>query len=240
MVIGKEVGESNTPHLQIYVEFSKAVYFNTIKKCLPTVHIEQAIASSQKNIEYCTKDNDYVIIGTPREQGKRNDLESFVHSVDTGMSKSDLIDEHPAVMCKYPKFYDTIKIARCEEKSKQRTEPPKIHILIGKPGSGKTRQVYDNHPIEDIYVVNHGDGSSSSLWFDGYYGQKVVLFDDFYGWVRYDLMLRLLDRYPLQVQTKGGYTWWCPEVIYITSNKNLDEWYPNITDKSALFRRVAS
>lgn len=35
----------------------------------------------------------------------------------------------------------------------------------------------------------------------GYVGQPTVVFDDFYSWFPYDFILRLLDRYPLVVNT---------------------------------------
>lgn len=39
--------------------------------------------------------------------------------------------------------------------------------IYGKPGSGKTRSVYDNNNIEDIYKP---DISQDKIWFDGYNG----------------------------------------------------------------------
>lgn len=59
-VIGKEVGESGTPHLQGYVEFKAQVYFTTLKKLAPTAHWEKAKGNREQNIKYCTKDGDFV------------------------------------------------------------------------------------------------------------------------------------------------------------------------------------
>lgn len=59
-IIGKEVGESGTPHLQAYVYYENAVSFNTIKTVVPTAHIEKAKGNPQKNFEYCSKDGDFV------------------------------------------------------------------------------------------------------------------------------------------------------------------------------------
>lgn len=58
-IIGREVGESNTPHLQCYVQFHSAKDFSVIKKALPKAHIEKAKGSLKQNYEYCSKDGNY-------------------------------------------------------------------------------------------------------------------------------------------------------------------------------------
>ncbi|KAF8766420.1 Replication-associated protein like [Argiope bruennichi] len=55
-------------------------------------------------------------------------------------------------------------------------------------------------------------------------------------WEHFDL--RLLDRYPLKVPIKGSYAEFNSEIIYITSNQHWSEWYPNIPNKDALWRRI--
>lgn len=64
-IIGKEVGESGTPHLQGYVEF--------IKKCRPKnlfsekIHWEKAKGSALDNANYCSKDGNVILLrGMPR------------------------------------------------------------------------------------------------------------------------------------------------------------------------------
>jgi len=59
-IIGKEVGESNTPHLQIYVEYVNARSFNYIKNICNRLHIEKARGNRMENFSYCSKDNNYI------------------------------------------------------------------------------------------------------------------------------------------------------------------------------------
>lgn len=58
-VIGKEIGEEGTPHLQGYVCFEKPKRFTELKKLDVRIHWEKC-----RNIDasktYCMKDNDYV------------------------------------------------------------------------------------------------------------------------------------------------------------------------------------
>lgn len=59
-VIGQEVGENGTPHLQGYCRLKNRLRFNQIKDIMPTAHIEKCRGSEQQNIVYCTKDNKFV------------------------------------------------------------------------------------------------------------------------------------------------------------------------------------
>lgn len=59
-IIGKEVGEEGTPHLQIYVDFKGGRTFSRMKKINDRLHIEPAKGSFKQNIVYCSKDGDYI------------------------------------------------------------------------------------------------------------------------------------------------------------------------------------
>jgi len=58
-VMGKEIGENNTPHIQGYVENKHVIDFNTLKKINNRWHLEKAKGSKEDNYKYCTKDNQY-------------------------------------------------------------------------------------------------------------------------------------------------------------------------------------
>jgi len=59
-------------------------------------------------------------------------------------------------------------------------------------------------------------------WFDGYDGQPVTIIDDFRSkGVRFSFVLRLLDRYPLSVEFKGGFVNWAPRYIFITTPNDV-------------------
>lgn len=55
-VMGKEVGEKGTPHIQGYLEAKNAIRFNTLKKMMPTAHIEKAKGTREDNLTYCSKE----------------------------------------------------------------------------------------------------------------------------------------------------------------------------------------
>lgn len=55
-------------------------------------------------------------------------------------------------------------------------------------------------------------------------------------------MLRLLDRYPFNVQFKGGSLPFTSKKIYITSNQEPRTWYKNVPneDYTPLIRRITT
>jgi len=76
-------------------------------------------------------------------------------------------------------------------------------------------------------------------WWDDYDGTQDVLIDEFYGGFRWTYLLNLLDRFPMRVETKGGYVNFAPKRIFITSNRHPSTWYSHeYADVGALMRRI--
>lgn len=221
-------------HFQGYLELSRAAGLNSVKKILgsPSAHLERRAGSQQCAINYVQKEDSRIdgtsyILGNKKEQGKRNDIAAALEKLKVGVKIVDIIEEMPSML----------RLDRHLERQQQRMIQPRdfqtnVEVLIGEPGSGKTRYVHDNH--KDVYVVP--EASSGTQYFDGYIGQETVLIDDFNGNIRYNLLLQLLDRYPMRVNTKGGYCQWRPKTVYITSNYDIDLWYQ--LDVTALKRRI--
>jgi len=59
-IIGSEVGESGTPHLQGYVEFKKKARPMGFFSALKTIHWEKCKGSKEDNIKYCSKEGKVV------------------------------------------------------------------------------------------------------------------------------------------------------------------------------------
>lgn len=59
-IIGKEVGEKGTPHLQGYINFSKKCRLTALKKFNNKIHWEKCKGTEDENIEYCSKDGNYL------------------------------------------------------------------------------------------------------------------------------------------------------------------------------------
>lgn len=93
--------------------------------------------------------------------------------------------------------------------------------LSGSTGVGKTRAAIEfaTKHKQDYWMSNE-----DLKWFDGYRGQRIAIFDDFrWKHCTFSFLLRLLDRYELQVPVKGGFVRWNPEIIFVTTPKNPRE-----------------
>ncbi len=59
-VLGKEVGENGTPHIQGYIESKSPMLFTSMKKLLPRAHWEKGKGNTEQNLNYCSKDGNFV------------------------------------------------------------------------------------------------------------------------------------------------------------------------------------
>lgn len=232
LVYGEEVGDSGTPHLQGYVAFIARKTFNSVKRALPNgSHIEAIKGSPARNVEYCKKDGVFTEFGTPPiGRGQRSDLQVLTERIKSGATFADIENEFPAHALRYRRNI----LASIRDKQPVRDWETEVVVYWGRTGTGKTRQVFQFHNRDAIYI-HPGD-----KWFDGYQGQPVALFDDYCGNFKLTYLLKLLDRYPWRVPVKGDYVQWAPRIIYFTSNKDPHDWYANALEEhqNALFRRI--
>lgn len=243
MVYQVECGnEKKTKHVQGYVVWSAPRNMTWIKKHFSnTAHLEIARGTDEQNVAYCTKsetriDGPYEF-GERVKPGKRSDIHELRDEINKGKHWEQLVDDDRFVtLCaKYPKFIDRLHARNLSVKSATFREVL-VTVLHGPAGTGKTSYVYSKHEANSVYKL---DGwKKDSLWFDGYNGQDVLLIDDFYGWIKYSLLLKLLDGYQTRLEVKGGFTYAMWTKVYITSNKSPCEWYKNKGLTEALERRL--
>lgn len=226
-----QLERGSTDHLQGYVQLAKRARLSAMKKINAEAHWEPRKGTHDQAKAYCTKEDTRVEgpweYGEPTTvPGQRNDIRAAVKRT-LEADESTVIDEYPEVYCKYYRALREIK----RIKTSNRNFKTDVYIIYGEPGSGKSSYCMQQDP--NAYWKPKGN------WWDGYTGQHTVVIDEFYGWLPFDFLNRLLDRYPLIVETKGGSANFVSKVIYITSNKHPREWYSqgDIAYK-ALSRRV--
>lgn len=144
--------------------------------------------------------------------------------IDDGAHDAELYDEHFGEMLRYGKAFERYRVA---VRSKHRTWQTTAIALFGPPGTGKSKHAWDlaiaNYGEDDVYPLSLEGGDT--VWWDGYCGQKCVIVEEFYGQMKIAYLLKLLDRYPLLVQTKGGMTPFVASMIIFTSNEHPKMWY---------------
>ena len=67
LIIGKETGDSGTPHLQGYCEFKNKVRPLEMKLGHGKIHWEKARGSREENEQYCSKENVLIKYGFPKD-----------------------------------------------------------------------------------------------------------------------------------------------------------------------------
>lgn len=223
LICGLEKGEKGTTHLQGYVQFKQKKTLATVKSFWPRAHLEIAKGKPDQNVQYCSKEKHVHDHGTLQAgQGARNDLNDIKKLIDEGSSWQQLRESNYALSIRYRRALQQ----DLRDQRKHRTWPTRLFIHWGHTGTGKSRYCNDNFP--SAYWKTRGE------WWDGYEGHEVVIIDEFYGWLPIGEMLRLCDRYPLQVPVKGGFEKFVAKEIHITSNKPWTEWWPNVTNTSVL------
>jgi len=221
-VIGQEVGDQGTKHLQGAGCLKKQMSFSTLKGIFPKAHLEIMRGTPQQNMEYCSKEDPVAFIhGELPAPGKRTDLNDVALAVQGGSTLVELAQSHPVMIVKYFKGLNVLR-SLCSHK-RTPDQPPRVYWLFGPTGTGKTRQAYD------YGCATYGEDQTLILpdatlqWFDTYDGQQCVIIDDFRSKrVNFSLLLRVLDRYPLSVPIKGAYVNWIPACIIITTPYDTD------------------
>lgn len=238
IVWGSETGESGTVHLQGFVYFKNKRSFKATKEAIGTrCHLEKTKGTPGEAADYCKKEGLFEEFGTLPVQGRRNDLTGICEQLKAGKRLAEVADLFPEQWIKFHRGIESW--ANITGQAKKRDFKTEVRVLVGPPGVGKSRRVYDDAARESYRVY---EKPMDSAWWDGYDHEEIVVFNDFYGNYPYHALLTLLDRYPLQVPIKGTYRQFNSKRIYITSNKSVREWYsedkfPNI---DALYRRITS
>lgn len=217
LIVGKEVGESGTPHLQCYFKFKNARTFASLKKEMgDKAHIEKAAGNAQHNQAYCSKGGDYIEKGVLPIQGKRTELvECLKLAKEEGLKRA--AEEYPATMIRYHKGITYVRDLGFDERDWEMF----VIVLHGDSGSGKTTLAHELAHLNGGTAYYKPDGE----WWDRYDGQSTVILDDFYGGIKFSFLLKLLDSKPLLIPYKGGFAQFRSKFIIITSNQPPEKWY---------------
>ena len=225
-------------HLQGYLQLTSQATITGLKKIMKVsgFHFEKAHGTAQENKDYCSKEESRV--EGPWEWGnckmektKKETLQTIdlVRDLVSGKSTVHLAMTYPEKWLRYNK---ALGVLRDEFLAVPRNWMTKVFWYWGKTGTGKSRMAH---------LLTKGKAfvapDNSGKWFDGYSGQKDVIFDDFSpdDCLSRGLFLRLFDRYPMRVPVKGGFVNWAPKRVFITSNCEPSTLYAN---DAAVYRRI--
>lgn len=239
--VAPEVGEGGTSHLQGYVAFINQRALGSVSRLLPRAHLEPANGSAEENRRYIfgpyekngkTKpaNPEAEECGELPQQGKRKDIEDIKDALRDGKRLREIIDD--------VKNYQGLQFAEKAIKYYEppRAEKPYVEWYYGPTGTGKSFTAFDTFKEKEYYVA-----METSKWWEGYDGHKFVIIDDMRGdFAKYHVLLRLLDRYEVRVETKGGSRQFVATNIIITSAKSPRDTFLGKTDEDLqqLLRRI--
>lgn len=223
IIVAKETGSNGTPHLQGACILGTQCTLSKLKTLtgFKRAHIECMRGTPEESRMYCTKEDKAAFqMGTMPAPGKRTDISQAVSRIQGGESLKDLsADEAGGIAI--VKFHKGLTILRSLTRP-PRTGAPGVFWFYGPTGVGKTRVAYKcaralcqlrGMPKTDVWISSGG-----LRWFDGYDGHTCAIFDDFRAKhvSSFAFLLRLLDRYPVSCEFKGGFVSWTPSFIFIT------------------------
>ena len=235
-------GETETLHHQIYVLFGKRKYFSWLKEQFPRAHIEQRRGSHIQAKEYCSKTDTRVSPtnewGDENEQGKRTDLSDILDMIYEGRSINDIINTYPSQYLRYRNNIEHLYERHKSELTLKTFRQLQVTYVYGKTGVGKTSTVMKHYGFDKVYRI-----TDYKHPFDTYQGQDIIIFDEFHSQIKIELMLNLLDGYPLKLPARYNDKTAQYKQVYIISNEPLDKQYPNVQKHyqdtfNALRRRI--
>lgn len=219
-------------HIQGYIVFENARMGSSVKKLLGrwsghNAHLIVALGSPTKNTEYCTKletripgTQPYVFGELPTGQGTRTDLAAAFYELRTEGFSEDLVDRFTSQFVMYGSQMDRVldRLTSINWVPREEFSPPRVHVMWGKTGTGKTRKAAEYGALFCNYDSRYPWGH--------YRGQDIVCLDEFCGQIPIATLLVWLDGYATTVQIPYlGNKPWIPKVIFICSNLSIKDWY---------------
>jgi len=189
-------------------------------------HATPADKNEKACIDYCQKDDTrapettWTLLGTAKEQGKRNDLVYACSLIKEGGIKR-VQQEVPHTYVRYHAGFEKLELA-INNKPRNRNNPISVLVLWGPTGVGKTKLAWEVAEATGLEIYNK---NCSHKWWPGYLNQKVVIMDEYLSQIKLDELLKILDRYPLDIENKGGNRELEATFFIITSNYDPINWY---------------
>lgn len=232
-IIANEKHKDGNLHGHIWLELKEPIDWKG-DKCFKLLdpltgkHGKYEIMRNPKHVMgYCTKENDWISSFDVEKRlkamtGKRKYIATELLA---GKNINDLIDENPEML------YDSEKWERAQQAYKRRKyiirhSRPKVYVIKGEPGSGKTEWPEHKWPDKSIYRISDKHSNRYSGSWDGYEQQDIVIIDEcdkfMFSW---DFTLRLLDKYPIKVRMMYGTAQFNSPIICLTGVGHYTEWW---------------
>jgi len=222
-IFQKEEGEQNgTPHFQGYVELSKQRSHRQLVEALQGAHFEARRGTALQAKMYSSKEETRVEgpweFGVMTSPGTRTDLAEVIALASTaGLKEAALA--HPETYARAARGIERVVNLTAARSIRD----VKVTLLYGPSGVGKSHFVWTSHDIDEVSTVD-----ADLKWFDDHHGQPVLFIDEFTGargGASAAYLNKILDKYPIKLQTKGGHVNASYTQVYIGTNVHPRDWF---------------
>lgn len=228
---------TGTPHYQGFVRYTRPIRLTATRRHIPGAHWETARGTAQENKDYCTKEESRAPDTTPTEygtfpalqRGKRSDWDTIKEMAKRNASDLEIAEDFPGQYVRNNAGIKKLKGLYIPP----RTTMPTVHVIIGPPGTGKSHYAREKAPLAYWKAPNN-------KWWDFYDSQPSVVLDEFKGWLPYNDLNRLCDKYDYRVEVKGAVVPAPVTEVIILSNYHPSQWYDQERIMFASFQRRVS
>lgn len=239
----EEGEEDGYRHWQLIIDGGQSpIRFSTLKRRLPTAHLEPRSGPIQQAINYVTKKETRVSEeprlehGTIRhsdETGRRKDVEVVREAIlEKGLSADEVFLQVPESN-RMTAMVEKLVAAR--DRSRH-TKPRQLEViwLYGPPGTGKTSLAVEMGGKSYYRVTDYQNP------FDAYSGEEVLILDEFDGEMRLSTLLNVLDIWPTTLPARYADRVAAYNQVVLISNEvpcSFYAWAP-VSRRQALARRI--
>lgn len=207
-IVGREVGDGGTPHLQSYFVFARNKRLCAIRRLLGgRGHYEVARGTAQENQAYCSKDGDYDEYGAiPPAAGSASPFKRFeewVVGLDHGPSEREIARAFPGLFVRYsrrlsvlanhlrpiPELVPNPPPSDVEAGALSVVEMPTLRVWQATL-EALLREEADDRKI--VFVVDP-DGNNGKSWYTRFYYQRYPEKTQLLGVGKRDDMAHAID-----------------------------------------------
>lgn len=248
-----EKAASGYEHWQIYIDNRGKgnIRFATLRSKFPKGHFEKAIGTPAECVAYVSKVD--TSLGVVVKNGEIDTAAKAIGQaaimaratemiLENGQTSDDVLEELGAGFGNARAIREIEAFAHrrmAREQAEQGGIDRSVSFITGAPGVGKTALLYRRHGA-DLYSA-----TSYKHPFDEYVGQSVMLLDEYAGQIEFELLLKMLDRYPVNLPARFNNKFALYDTIYMVSNLRLEDLYKSVQRHrpeqwNALVRRIGT
>lgn len=200
-------GTNRYRHWQLVLVHSEPVRFSTLRRKLPTAHLEP-VKNLRAAFAYVQKEDTRVedekplvkgSISPGPGQGHRSDLDELRTRILQGQETADELILSDSGAWRHSRLVSDLVSARDRSRQEGKLRNVQVRVVFGDTGTGKTSAVLDGlQALGSVCRVTHWGAGA----FDGYDGQDALFLDEFAGQPPLEELLTWLDVYPVALPAR--------------------------------------